>query len=80
MLHAYFTHNDQLNFLEAAKYILSSAIDQSRSPVQIMKRIEQLIDDTSLHVKVADLQNKELTMMTTGCSESSSFMLTVMPM
>ena len=54
MLHTYFTHNDQLNLLEAAKYILSSAIEQSRSPVQVMKQIEELIDDTNFHVKVAE--------------------------
>ena len=54
MLHAYFTHNDQLNLLEAANCILCSAIEESRSPVQVMKRIEEVIDDTSLHVKVAD--------------------------
>ena len=52
------SHNDQLNLLEAAKYILSSAIEQSQSPVQVMKRIEQLIDDTSLHVNVANFADQ----------------------
>ena len=54
MLHAYFMHKDQHNILEAAKCILSAAVQQSRSPEEVMKRIGELIDDTEMHGKVVD--------------------------
>ncbi len=49
MVRAYTTHTDQHSILEAAKCILSSATQESRSPDHVMKRVKELIDDASMH-------------------------------
>ena len=49
MIDAYMMHTDQHDILETAKCMLSTAIEQSRSPEQVMKRLEELICDTKMH-------------------------------
>ena len=49
MIDAYMMHTDQHDILEAAKCMLSTAIEQSRSPEQVMKRLEELICDAKMH-------------------------------
>ncbi len=58
MIRAYCVYTDQHSVLEAAKCILSSAIEQSRSPDDVMKRIEQLIDDADMNSKFMDYVEK----------------------
>ena len=48
MIDAYTKHTDQHDIFEAAKCMLSTAIEQSRSPEQVMDRIEELICDANV--------------------------------
>ena len=48
MIDTYTKHTDQHDVLEAAKCMLPSAIEQSRSPEQVMDRIDELLCDANV--------------------------------